>query len=145
MRTHAIALALSLGFLSSAARAADFTFTVPVRIENMPNITEAWVNCFVTGETSAGLRQIGFGRSDVALATGSFAGNVTVEVNASPGFASNEASSWGCSLAYNWRMPDGSIFTRSTSSSAERATLYTQYTGQDVTASHADESGTISR
>jgi hypothetical protein len=42
-------------------------------------------------------------------------------------------------------MPDGSTFNRSTSTSDERNSLYTRYTGQEVGSFHMEEGGSISR
>ena len=128
---------------STAAVATDYTFNVPVRVENMTNATEAWVTCGIYQGTLATKREIGFGRTDIHLASGAYSGTVAVNVNASPGYTATDADSWGCGLVYIWNMPDGTSFTRSVYTN-ERDPLYTRYTGQEVASSHLEEGGAIS-
>ena len=129
----------------SPAAATDYTFNVPVRIENMSNATEAWVACDIYQGTLATKRSVGFGRTEVPLSGGAYSGNIAVNVNAAAGYLATDADSWGCFLAYIWRMPDGSTFTRSTAGGDERNSLYTRYTGQEVASSHLEDGGAISR
>lgn len=140
-------LLLALGAIVSAvpAGAADFTFNVPVRVDNMNNATQGWVSCDIYQGTGASRRSVGFGRTDIAIRSGAYAGNVSVTVNAASGFAATDADSWGCFLTYVWNMPDGSTFLRSTYTGDERNSLYTRYTGQEVASSHTEDGGAISR
>ena len=119
---------------ASSASATDYTFNVPVRVENLSNATEAGVSCDIDQGTLATKRSVGFGRTEVPLSSGAYTGNVAVNVNAAPGF-----------LAYIWRMPDGTTFNRSTAGGDERNSLYSRYTGQLVASSHLEDGGAISR
>jgi len=139
-----VLLGLSSLMLAVPAGATDYTFNVPVRIENMGNATEAWVSCDIYQGTLASKRSVGFGRTEVPLSSGAYSGNIAVNVNAAAGYIATDADSWGCFLAYVWRMPDGTTFTRSTASGDERNSLYSRYTGQMVAASHLEEGGAIS-
>ena len=130
---------------ASSASATDYTFNVPVRVENLSNATEAWVSCDIYQGTLATKRSVGFGRTEVPLSSGAYTGNVAVNVNAAPGFLASDADSWGCFLAYIWRMPDGTTFNRSTAGGDERNSLYARYTGQLVASSHLEDGGAISR
>lgn len=132
-------------FAAVPAGASDFTFSVPVRVENMRNATAAWVSCDIFMGSGSTKRSVGFGRSDVPLSGGAYSGDVSVNVNAASGFMASDADSWGCFLTYLWRMPDGSTFLRSTYTGDERNLLYTRYTGQEVASFHTEEGGSISR
>ena len=140
-----VRLGLVITAASSAAPtyASDFTFNVPVRIENMTNATQAWVSCGVYQGSSYSRRSVGSGRAEVALHDGAYAGTVPVNIDVYSGYTPNDVTDWGCGLVYLWRMPDGSTFNRSTSSADERNSLYTRYTGQEVASFHMDEGGSI--
>ena len=127
------------------AYASDFTFNVPVRIENMHNATQAWVNCAVYQGSSYSRRSVGSGRSEIVLHDGAYTGTVPVNIDVYSGYTPNDVTDWGCGLVYLWHMPDGSTFNRSTSTSDERNSLYTRYTGQEVGSFHMEEGGSISR
>ena len=140
-----VLLSASAVLAGAPADATDYTFNVPVRIENMGNANEAWVSCDIYQGVLASKRSVGFGRTEVPLSSGAYSGNIAVNVNAAPGFIATDADSWGCFLAYVWRMPDGTTFTRSTSGGDERNALYTRYTGQEVASSHLEDGGAIAR
>lgn len=130
---------------ATPAQAVDFVFNVPVRIENMRNVTRAFVSC-TAGQTVSGIPHP-LGPSsmvDVPLVDGSFHGTIPVNFSVSSGYAASDATDWQCALTYLWRMPDGSTFSRSLTSSEDRGALYTRYTGQEVASAHTDESGPVS-
>jgi hypothetical protein len=137
-------LCFGIALGAAPAGATDYTFNVPVRIENMANATEAWVSCDIYQGALGSRRSVGFGRTDIRLSSGAYSGNVAVNVNAAPGYTATDADSWGCGLVYIWNMPDGTPFMRSLYTD-ERNGLYTRYTGQDVASSHLNEGGAISR
>lgn len=144
MRRLIAAAIIVAGLGAGQAAAADFTFVVPVRIENMRNIAMASVNCDVFTGESYSRRAIGFGRTDLVLADGAYSGNVSVNVDTTSGYTPDDATSWYCGLGYSWRMPDGSIGSRGMTEE-ERASLYTRYTGQEVASFHTQERGGIAR
>src|SRR5690242_13653656 len=99
MHNKARALLSFAGILATTpANATDFTFNVPVRIENMTHATEAWVSCDIYQGALGSRRSVGFGRTDIHLNSGAYSGNVAVNVNAAPGYAATDADSWGCGL-----------------------------------------------
>src|SRR6476661_4224535 len=103
-------MAIGAVLSGAPASAADFTFNVPVRIENMRNANEAWVSCDLFQGTLGSRRSVGFGRTEVPIHSGAYTGTVAVNVNAASGFIATDADSWGCFLIYEWAMPDGSTF-----------------------------------
>jgi hypothetical protein len=144
MRSLAAALAFAALAFASPAHADDYTFTVPVRIENMRFVESANVNCGVYRDTPVATALSVGGRTAVPLVDHSFTGNVTVVVNLSSGYTRADATRWGCGLVYNWRMPDGSVFNRSLSS-GERPREYQRYTGQTVASTVDSVGGPIAR
>lgn len=147
MRLLIASVALAALLCAAApASAQDFTFTVPVRIENMRHIESAQVNCSVVNQDASGVRRAVSLAPSVAVPVsgGAFNGNITVPVNVSSGFTRADATHWGCSLVYRWRMPDGTVFNRSLPS-GERASNYTRYTGQSVTSVVETAAGEVPR
>lgn len=144
MQKSIIAAGIAALLTTAPASAADFTFHVPVRIQNMRHAVAAWVNCDVIRVEGIRRTAIAFGRADIPLRDGAFEGTVPVAFDTQSGFASSDANEWACSLVYNWRMPDGTIATRG-ASEEERAALYTRYTGQEIASRHTQESAAISR
>lgn len=145
MRMAVPIFAIVAGFIATPALASDFTFAVPVRIVNMQNVATAAVNCDVYQGDGPNRRAIGFGRTELMLSDGAYAGTVNVNVDTASGYSANDATGWLCGLVYFWRMPDGTISTRGASTEAERASLYTRYTGQEVASFHTEEGGAITR
>ena len=114
MRLLFAPVALSALLWAAPASAQDFTFTVPVRIENMRHIENAQVNCSVINETGGIRRAVSLAPSvPVPLSGGAFNGNIIVPVSVSSGYTRADVTHWGCSLVYRWRMPDGTVFNRS--------------------------------
>lgn len=130
--------------LSTAATAQDFTFTVPVRIERMQNIERAWVNCSVVVTTPT-MTSMSAPPVYVPLRDGSYTGTITVNLDMASGYVPSDASRWGCSLVYNWRAADGTVFNRSLFESEDRNALYTRDTGQEVVSSQLLAGGPITR
>jgi hypothetical protein len=145
LKAAALAALAGSSFWTGPALAAAYTFVVPVRIENMANVTQASVSCDVYQGDGVSRRQIGFGQTEIAVSGGAYAQTVTVPVNMVSGFLPSDATSWHCGLTYLWQMPDHTTFYRSVLPNESREDLYTRYTGQVVTSAHTSESGTIAR
>ncbi len=109
MKPTRFALAVSMALFGSSALAADFTFNIPLRVEN----TVIWrinISCSVyenellddgrMGGTH-GVR-VGSGSVGVEMVDGSFDGVVTVEVDAEPGTYPALARSYWCQLSASW-------------------------------------------
>jgi hypothetical protein len=146
MRLLIAPVALAALLWAAPASADDFTFTVPVRIENMSHIEGAQVNCSVVNQAADGTRRaISLAPSvAVPVTAGAFNGNITVPVNVSSSYTRADATHWGCTLSYRWRMPDGTLFNRSLVP-GERAREYTRYTGQTVASTVDSVGGAIPR
>ncbi|MEO6582319.1 MAG: hypothetical protein ABIN68_05880 [Sphingomicrobium sp.] len=100
MKRHAIHLFALVAGLACAAPAssADFTFDVPVTVENLPSLTSIGVQCAVySGATVGGI--IAVARSaPVAVSGGRYDGTITVEVNNEGLTPSSEARSYRCGV-----------------------------------------------
>lgn len=147
MRKVPIAAAMLTSMaLPAPAQAVDFVFNVPVRIENMRNVTSASVSCGVRQTVDGVPHALGASPTvPVPLVDGTYRGTVTVNFSAGFGYSALDATDWQCWLMYVWRMPDGSTFSRSLSDTDDRNALYTHYTGQEVLSSHLNENGLITR
>jgi hypothetical protein len=140
-----LAAAISLIALASAAPAFadDYTFTVPLRIENMDHATGGLVACGIYNRSGPIPRALGpGGQTWFTITDGNYSGNVVVPVNLGSGYTRADATHWQCHVAYFWRMPDGSIFNRSLTAGT-RASEYQRYTGQAVASTVEEVSGPI--
>lgn len=100
MKRHAIHLLAALAGLASTApaSAADFTFDVPVRVENLPSVTTLAVQCAVYTAYPGG-RIISVARSPgVTVSGGSYDGTIMVEVDNRGITPSSDARAYRCSL-----------------------------------------------
>ena len=91
---------------TAAARAEDFTFTVPVAVRDLPSaVYGGGVRCEVFKHVpppapgDPGARSPSTGAQSFALSHGAFQGNVTVRFNAT-GMALGEAKGYRCWLYY---------------------------------------------
>jgi len=143
MRLLLATLALMAILLAAPAHADDFTFTVPVRIENMDHATGGLVSCSAMNRTGVEPRHLGpGGQTWFTITDGNFSGNVVVVVNLPSGYTRADATHWSCGMSYFWRMPDGTIFNRSLRV-GERAATYERYTGQAVVSTVETVTGPI--
>jgi hypothetical protein len=129
--------------LATPAHADDFTFTVPIRIENMTHAENVRVSCDLIRDSGLGMRTgVGStGQIAVPLVAGRYVGTLTLPVTVSgAGYTAADATHWGCNITYRWRMPDGTLFNRSLRLDESRAVEYERYTGQHVasTVDHVD-------
>ena len=128
---------------------ADYVLNVPVRIENMRNVSSAFLSCDIyhIGSGSSDRQSLGTpgtGRADVRLTDGAFNGTVTVTVSVSAANAIRYTpNTYSCFLAFRWRNPDGTEFNESVSSTAERGTAYTRLTGQEITENTTEITGPL--
>lgn len=94
--------AIVLGFASGPAWAADFTFTVPVEVANLPpDSTAVLVDCHLYTSADArpgGRGHVGssYGRSTIS--GGAYRGEVTTAGNANPGVDPATVTHYSCSL-----------------------------------------------
>jgi len=133
MRAAAVALLAGAALAGAPAFAADFTFDIPVVIENVPSATSALVSCYVSivppgGVYAAGGTNIvGRGERSITITGGAFRGTVTVEVNASGLHLPAAARSYNCSLQQvNGRALTGSTYAASSGNARE---VYERATG----------------
>lgn len=120
---------------SSAATAADFTFDVPVHLENVPSMQTAYIECLVSrvalgGPYAAGgTNVIGRGSASVSVSGGNYDGTVAVEVNNSSIVPSSEARSYMCGMRAVGTARTGATYSASTDNFA---TVYETATGQTL-------------
>lgn len=137
MRRFLIAAAFAALLTPSVALADDFTFTVPVRVENVRASPTMRVFCDVYGVDAHGApRHIThFGAVDVTPVGGAYHGNVTVVANLLDGERRDEARTWECSMTYYYRSPSAGMMMISGADDADRNGQYTHFTGQEISAS----------
>lgn len=110
-----IAAALS----GTPALATDFTFDVPVDVQNVPLLTQIAVDCYVSvlpaGTTGAAADSnvIGRGTVTVDASGGNYSGTVTVPVENRGVLRSVDARSYQCSMRGLGRSPSGTSITLS--------------------------------
>ena len=142
-----ILLMIALAPIHTHTFFADYVLRVPVRIENMRNVSSAFLSCTILQEaTPTETRQaLGIGaRSPVTLTDGGFNGTVTVTVSVSAADAIRYTPNmYGCILVFVWRNPDGTEFRESMRSIAERAAAYTRMTGQEIAENSTEITGPI--
>lgn len=141
-----IMLLIALAPVKQPAYYANYVFNIPVRIENMRNITRAWVSCGIThrGSSASDVRALGVGgQTDVPLVDGAYNGTITVTAAVSAGDAIQyPPTNYSCALMYVWRNPDGATFSESVDATT-RATAYTRLTGQAIAENTAEAAGTF--
>ena len=144
-----LTLALNLA-PAPAPMFVDYVLQVPIRIENMRNVTSATLNCDIShiGTTATdryNLTTPGSGSVSVPLVNGAYTGTLTVTVNVSAANAiQHPPTTWGCGLIFMWNNPDGTAYNESPTSGALRVTAYTRLTGQEVSEQTVEISGPIS-
>jgi len=142
-----ILLMIALAPIHTHTFFADYVLNVPVRIENMRNVSSAYLTCTILhdGATAADRRALSIGtRSPITLTNGGFNGTVTVTVPVSAADAIRYTPNmYGCGLVFLWRNPDGTEFNESMRSNAERATAYTRLTGQEIAENSTEITGPI--
>lgn len=114
---------------ASPASAADFTFDVPVSVQNLPSMHTLWRNCTIYTAYPGG-RIIGRAESrSIPTIGGSYEGTVTIEVNASGITPASEARAYACSLRGNGTARTGSTYAASPDNFAE---VYPTATGHSL-------------
>ena len=129
-RTRLIA-AVALSALAAPAAAADFTFDVPVRVQNVPSMHTLYLSCSVWTAYPDD-RLVGRGSSPPIPTTGgSYEGTVTIEVNATGITPAAEARVYNCALEGSGTALTGSTYRSSPDNFRavyERATGHTLVT-----------------
>lgn len=132
---------MAAGLLAQPAAAADFTFDVPLRISNMPSVTQVHVDCLVSRVAmsdpypAAERNVMGRGEASVSISGGNFDGIVTVEVNNRSIVPSAEARSYRCSQRAIGTARTGVTFTASSGNYREAYETATGTTLDRLTAS----------
>lgn len=128
------------------SNAANFTFTVPLTITNVPTATRAVVFCTVSRGNLAGAFPFaakniaGNGSTAQPLTGGVFSGSVIVAVNADKDIPPAAARSYSCNISLNGRSTDGSAYI---ASFANMAPAVLKATGQTLTTTQTLVSGVI--
>lgn len=97
--------AIVLGFASGPAWAADFTFTVPVALSNLPPDSRSGsVTCQLrtspVGAPRSGTVGVGNGSGSFTISGGAYRGDVTVAVNANPGVDPATVTHYSCGVSF---------------------------------------------
>lgn len=140
-----ILLLFAIAPVKPAPFVVNYVLNVPVRIENM-HITSAEVSCSLVHAEPTGIRTALTiaQRVSVPLVDGAFNGVVTVTVAVQDADAIRlPPNIYSCGLFYLWRNPDGSTFSGSTVSVADRAAAYTRLTGQEIAENTTQIEGSI--
>jgi len=126
-RLYAIAAGSALAFCAANSEAAgeQFTFHVPVRIENATPIISANVACAVQDERST----IGSGRTAIPLSGGAFHGTLTVAFNLGSEHSPLAARRYYCTIELRARDRAGFEFG---SGYMAIETDYSRNTGQEL-------------
>jgi hypothetical protein len=125
---------------------ANFTFTVPLAIENVPSATSAVVFCTVSRGTLGGVfpfaarNIVGNGSTAQPLKGGAFSGFVRVTVNADKTIPASTARSYSCNISLNGRSTAGVAYI---ASFANMADAVSRAAGQTLTMTHTLVSGVI--
>jgi hypothetical protein len=142
-----IILMLAFAPVQPAPTFADYVLNVPVRIENMPNLSSANLSCTIYhfGATAVDRQALSVGtQANVPLSGGSYTGTITVTVTVSAANALRYTpNTWSCFLNFRWRNPDGTEFNESMASNADRAIAYTRITGQAISENTTEVSGPL--
>lgn len=146
-RWMASAAVLGMLVVVAPAAAADFTFSVPVVIDNMPAARQFQVLCAVydtTDGTGTAVNTIGsWGSPRIAVSGGRYSGPpVTVEFSATDTRAPSEARSYSCNVVVFGVGPDGRAFE---AGGSVFASTWRARTGQTVTLDPAYVRGPIPR
>ena len=105
-RSTSMIAALVLCAAPLRAQRAEFTFTVPVRVSNLPpDSRQGAVYCtLLTGAAgtrgSGGTAGVGGGSGSFTLTSGAFDGEVTVEANTNPGNDPATVTHYSCAIAF---------------------------------------------
>jgi hypothetical protein len=127
------------------SKAANFTFTVPLTITNVPSATRAVVFCTVSRSSLAGVfpfaarNIVGNGSTTQPLTGGAFSGSLKVVVNTDKAPPSS-AQSYACNISLNGRSTAGSEYI---ASFANMAAAVLQATGQTLTTAQTTVIGVI--
>ncbi len=142
MNRTAIRLLAAMTAFGCAApvAAADFTFDVPVRVDNLPSLTSIGVQCAVYTAYPAG-SIIAVSRSvPVPVSGGSYAGTVVVEVNNGGLTPSSDARAYGCALTGEGTGRTGTRYGLSPDNFAD---VYTRATGHSLVSPNNQVRGPI--
>ena len=90
--------ALVTAIAATPVSAADFTFDVPVQVQNLPSMHTLFLSCTIYTAYPGGTI-IGRGNSgNFPMTGGSYEGTMTIEVNADGIRPASEARAYSCSL-----------------------------------------------
>ena len=129
---------LALAASASVADAADYIFTVPVRVENMRFADRVTVTCNVLNLH----RPVGYsGEIPVPLTAAAYHGSITINVDLLPGYVRADASLWSCALVYYWHRPAGAP----SAGLLDQYVFYQRETGQAIASEVVTASGSLPR
>lgn len=98
---------------AAPASAADFTFDIPVSVQNLPSMHTLFVECSVFTAFPGGALIANRRSGPIAMTGGNYEGTVTVEVNADGLILASEARVYRCSLEGQGTARTGATYSSS--------------------------------
>lgn len=123
--------------LAASALAEDFTFHVPVRIENMRFAESGIVLCSVVARG----RSIAAPAQPFTVVDGAYRATHTFAINLGADVRRDEATRYSCVLNFSYRNSEGVLLNATSSGLLRQAEVYTRDTGQAVTAQNIQAAG----
>ncbi len=106
--------------VASPASAADFTFTAPVDVSELPPaLLQGRVTCIVTQRQPGAFVEFGRASSDFALTGGAYRGNVVVEVTVGRDRDPAQTHRYDCEIWFQIRRTSGTVTWMSASALAQ--------------------------
>lgn len=121
--------AFAMAAVAAPVSAADFTFDVPVSVQNLPSMHTLVVSCTVYTAYPGGTIMARGASGPIAMTGGNYEGTVTIDVNASGIRPASEARAYGCSLEGLGTARTGSTYRSSPSNFTE---VYQTATGHTL-------------
>lgn len=140
MRKTLLRTAMVFLFAGATARAADFTFLVPVTIQNMPEAVEFRLTCTLSGSP---LLRHSEGTTTQAITGGAVSRSVPVEVNAMPPGSAGLVTGYSCGITVMGPMAPGSVSRWAVGPDSVDAAFFARATRLTLREWHGRVDGTI--
>jgi hypothetical protein len=140
MRRTLFGTAVVFLFSASIASAADFTFQVPVTIQNLPEGSEFRLTCALSGSP---LLQHSEGTTTGPITGSAFSRTVPVEVNAVPAGSAGLVTGYSCGITVMGPMTPGSVSRWGVGPDSVDAAFFARATRLTLREWHGRVGGTI--
>jgi hypothetical protein len=126
--------------VAAPASAADFTFDVPVRVQNVPSMHTLYLSCTIYTAYPGGTIMARGESGNFPITGGAYEGTVTIEVNADGIRPAAEARAYACSLEGLGTARTGATYR---SSASNFRSAYETATGHTLTTANNTVRGTV--